>query len=232
MEAPHSCQGQGMEAFNELLLILPILLLSVVVHEYAHARVAVWQGDPTPREAGRLTLNPIPHVDPVGSLLVPAVLWLLPGSFLFGWARPVPIDGDRFHDRRRGEILVSVAGVTANFLLGAACILVVAACLRAEPALGAAAAPLLEGLRRMGRVGIFFNFLLAVFNLLPIPPLDGSHLVYHLLPARAARRYRKVGRYSVLLLVAALLFPGLLEVLLFPVRLLTSGADVLIALLS
>lgn len=220
-----------MENLDQLVLLLPIFLFSVVAHEYAHGRVAAWQGDPTPAAAGRLTLNPIPHLDLVGSVLVPVALWFMPGSFLFGWAKPVPVDAENFEDGARGDVLVSLAGVTANFLLAGALTLAAAALAAAGTSL-----PLgpetLEALRGAVRLGIFFNLLLGFFNLLPVPPLDGSRVAVHLLPPGLAERYREVGRYGVLLLVALFLFPGLLDVLLAPVRGLMLGADAVIGLLS
>src|SRR5690606_20987639 len=103
----------------ELLLVLPVLLLSVVLHEYAHGWMALRQGDRTALDAGRLTMNPIAHIDPVGSIIVPLFLWLAPGNILFGWARPVPVNPRNYRNYRRGDILVSVAGVAANLLLAA-----------------------------------------------------------------------------------------------------------------
>lgn len=220
-----------MESAARLLLFLPVLLFSVVVHEYAHARVALEQGDTTAAMLGRLTLNPLVHLDLLGSLLVPVALWFLPGGFIFGWARPVPINSRNFRNYRRGDILVSVAGVGANFLLAAVCVVLLIAFVhltRAWPE----AAGVLEPLRLMARFGLFFNLLLGVFNLVPVPPLDGSHLLYHLLPPRLGARYRKLGRYSPVLLLAVLFFPGLLSAALLPVDALMWIADRVIGALT
>lgn len=210
-------------SFALLLVLLPVLLLSVVLHEWAHARVAVSQGDRTPIEAGRLTLNPIPHLSLFGSLIVPALLWLAPGGFIFGWAKPVPVNPANYREPRRGDILVSLAGVTANFALVGACVLVWAASAPLA-ATGGAAGPVGAALQQMARFGVLLNLILGVFNLVPIPPLDGSHVLYRLLPARAAETYRDVGRYGVLLLVAAFVFPGILDVVFGPVRVLDGWA--------
>lgn len=220
-----------MDGLDQLILLLPIFLFSVVAHEYAHARVAVAQGDPTPAAAGRLTLNPLPHLDLVGSLLVPAALWLLPGSFLFGWAKPVPVDAENYDDVRRGDILVSLAGVGANFALAGVLVAAAGLVARAAPALPWAAGTA-EAVRSALRMGVFFNLLLGVFNLLPVPPLDGSHVMYRLLPGHLRHRYRRLGRYGVLLLLALFFVPGLMEALLAPVGALMDGADALIGLLA
>ena len=220
-----------MDGLDQLILLLPIFLFSVVAHEYAHARVAVWQGDPTPAALGRVTLNPLPHLDLVGSLLVPAALWLMPGNFLFGWARPVPIDPENFDERTRGDVLVSLAGVTANFLLAGALVLAAGGLARSGASLPMAPGTL-ETVRSAVRMGIFFNLLLGVFNLIPVPPLDGSHVMAHLLPAELGARYRELGRYGMLLLFALFFLPGMMETLLAPVSALMDGADALILLMS
>ncbi|MFQ5889333.1 MAG: site-2 protease family protein [Gemmatimonadota bacterium] len=219
-----------MDSVAQLVLVLPVLLISVVAHEYAHARVALWQGDHTAAMLGRVTLNPLVHIDPVGTFLVPVVLWLLPGGFIFGWARPVPINSRNFRDYRRGDLLVSAAGVAANFALAVACtlLLVVLTHLGRAWSSGTGA---IEPLFLMARFGLFFNLLLGVFNLIPVPPLDGSHLLYHLLPPHLGARYRELGRYSAVLLLAVLVFPGLLTAILLPVDLLMGLAEAVIGLL-
>ena len=220
-----------MNGLDQLILLLPIFLFSVVAHEYAHARVAVWQGDPTPAALGRVTLNPFPHLDLVGSLIVPAALWLMPGSFLFGWAKPVPVDAENFDDYTRGDILVSLAGVSANFLLAGVLVLAAGGLARSGAALPMTAGTL-DTVQSAVRMGIFFNLLLGVFNLIPIPPLDGSHVMVHLLPDELGARYRELGKYGLLLLLALFFLPGTMEALLSPVWALMEGADALILLLS
>lgn len=201
----------------ELLLVLPVLVLSVVVHEYAHARIAVAQGDPTPAAAGRLTLNPIPHIDLMGSVLVPIGLWVASGgAAVFGWAKPVPVNPDNYDDRRRGDLLVSSAGVISNFLLAAAFVLLVILLVHLERALPAFSA-MLEPARQMAQFGILINLLLGVFNLVPVPPLDGSHLLYYVLPRHLRARYQSLGRYGFLVLLLILFVPGLFDVVLWPV---------------
>jgi Zn-dependent protease len=205
-----------MASYDALLLFVPVLLISVVAHEYAHARVAVSQGDPTPLMLGRLTLNPLPHIDPVGTVLVPLLLFFSQAGFIIGWAKPVPVNTRNFRDYRRGDVLVSIAGVTANFLL--ALVFFLAALGLSAAGVAASAPGLAGGLRRMSEFGLFLNLLLGIFNLIPIPPLDGSHLLYHLLPPALGARYRAVGRYGMVLLFLVILVPGLLGTLLYPVR--------------
>ena len=214
---------------NGLLIAVPILLLSVVLHEYAHARVAVAQGDPTPERAGRLTLNPLAHIDPIGSLLVPIGLWIASGgSAVFGWARPVPTDPRLYREPTRGDLLVSSAGVVTNFALAAAFVLVAVAVARAGAAAGSAG--WLDVLWQTAQFGILINLLLGVFNLLPVPPLDGSHLLFHALPPSMRGRYRAFGRYGFLVLVAIMFVPGLLDAILWPVYRLYDLANVVVRL--
>lgn len=197
---------------ESLLLLLPVLLLSVVVHEVAHGVVAEWWGDPTARMLGRITLNPIPHIDLFGSILVPGMLMLMPGSIIFGWAKPVPVTPDNFRDRKLGDITVSLAGPASNVLL--ACVFALALWVFV-----ATTGTLPTALRDVLVGGIFLNFILAVFNLLPIPPLDGSHVVANLLPPPAAYAYRRMGQYGLLVVILLLfLVPGALGMVFYPAR--------------
>ncbi|MFW6078418.1 MAG: site-2 protease family protein [Gemmatimonadota bacterium] len=209
----------------ELVLLLPVLVMSVVAHEYAHGWVALKQGDDTALRRGRLTLNPVPHLDLFGSILVPAVLWASNTGFIFGWAKPVPVDPRNFRTYRRGDILVSLAGVTANALLAAAFTLLLAGLVFAERfAPGFATG--FAWLRAGAWFGVLINLILAVFNLIPIPPLDGSHLVYHLLPARLGARYREMGRFGLLILIGIMfLVPEAFRVVLWPVTALQDVAE-------
>ena len=208
----------------DFLLILPILLISVVAHEYAHAWTAYRQGDTTAYMLGRLTFNPLPHIDPFMSVLLPVGLWLLSkGTFTFGAARPVPVNPRNYRNYRKGDIIVSSAGIVMNALIALLCaglFIVIGLAGQAMPD-----ASWLETLQRMAGIGISLNILLAVFNLVPLPPLDGSHLVYHLLPAKLGAKYRAFGRYGFLILMASIYFlPGAWDVLLWPVARLTQAA--------
>ncbi len=213
-----------MERVERVLIFLPVLVISVVLHEVAHGWVARTQGDDTAERAGRLTLNPAPHIDLLGSLIVPTLLALAPGGLLFGWAKPVPVDPRNFRDYRRGDILVSLAGVAANMLLVVAFMALAAGAVwlgRVAPGTDAVT----EIAVQAATLGIFLNLILATFNLVPIPPLDGSHVVAHLLPEGARRRYRNVGRYGLgILLLVAFLVPGALAVLLWPAYALADAA--------
>jgi Zn-dependent protease len=202
----------------EWLILVPVLLFSIVLHEVAHAWVARREGDPTAERLGRITLNPIPHLDPVGSFIVPALLIAMPGSFIFGWAKPVPVNPANFRDRRGGDIRVSLAGIAVNLLLavGFALLLVPLAAAGGPEAGGA-----VEVLTLAAFYGVLINLILAVFNLIPVPPLDGSHVLYHLLPRGVRETYRSVGRFGMLALLAVLFFvPGGFRIIMAPVELL------------
>jgi Zn-dependent protease len=191
---------------EQLLISLPVLIFSVVVHEVAHAYVARSQGDNTAFMLGRITLNPLPHLDPLGSVLLPGIMALTGGPIL-GWAKPVPVNPRNFRDYKRGDILVSLAGVASNLALAVVFTLLLAAVL-------AAARALPDQMRAwavlgaMFQAGIYINLLLAIFNLIPIPPLDGSHVMVYLLPTRLAVKYREVGRFGMPILFALLLLGG------------------------
>lgn len=214
--------GSTIFGMEQLLIALPVLIFSIVLHEVAHGWVANREGDPTAAMLGRLTLNPIPHIDPIGSIIVPAAMMLLPGGIIFGWAKPVPVNPRNFRNYKRGDILVSLAGVAVNFLLAIFFTLLVAASawgIRLFPGLGSTFQVILE----MARFGILINIVLALFNLLPIPPLDGSHVMYHLLPPKWAVKYREVGRYG-MILVFAFLFLGGFRILYWPLQFLYGAA--------
>jgi len=174
-----------------LLLRLPVVLFALTVHEFMHGWVAHKCGDDTALHAGRLTLNPLPHLDFLGTLC----LMFAP----IGWAKPVPVNPANFayETRRRDEILVSGAGVAANFAMGIGFALLIRFI---GPTLATAGevAPIVLTILFFGA---FINFGLAVFNLLPIPPLDGSHILENLLPAGAAIRFREFRRYGMFLLL-------------------------------
>jgi len=190
--------------------VMPVLL-AITVHETAHGWVARRFGDKTAQMLGRLTLNPIKHIDPVGTILVPALMLLLPGGFVFGWAKPVPVDWRNFKRPKQDMAWVAVAGPASNLLMA------LAWALAARIALGLSAdnwiaLPLLF----MGVAGIFINTILMVLNLLPLPPLDGGRVVTGLLPAPYAYQFARIEPYGFFILVA-LLVTGVLGIAMWPV---------------
>jgi Zn-dependent protease len=190
-----------------LLLSLPVLIFSIVVHEVAHGWVALKQGDQTALMLGRLTFNPVPHVDPIGSLLVPALLALSGSPFLLGWAKPVPVNPRNFRNYKKGDILVSLAGVTANLILAfifAFLLVAVSWLQQGLPAQDDWWAPMAT----MFQYGVVINLVLLVFNLVPIPPLDGSRVFYYLLPPDLGARYRALGMYGMFIVLGFLMIGG------------------------
>jgi Zn-dependent protease len=188
-----------------------------VAHEYAHGAAAYRQGDDTAYMLGRLTFNPLPHIDPWMSVLLPALLWFgSDGRFVFGGAKPVPVNPRNYRRYRRGDLIVSSAGVITNVAIALGCALVFALIGFAAPLLGAAL-PMADTAQRMMVLGIQLNFFLCFFNLIPIPPLDGSRLFYHLLPPAWGARYRSLDRFGFLPLLALLVLARpLLGVLMTP----------------
>jgi len=214
----------------DFLIFLPVLLISVVLHEVAHAQVAKWEGDDTAYRLGRVTLNPIPHLDLMGSLIVPLVLFLLPGNFIFGWAKPVPVNPRNYRDYKWGDIRVSLAGIAMNIIL-ALLFMFLAGFLVWMHSRWGSMGGVLSVLSQAAYLGLFLNLILAFFNLIPIPPLDGSHVVFHLLPRDLALKYREVGRYGIgILMLLVFVFPRGFEILLWPVQHLMTLADRFIGL--
>ena len=194
------------------------MVFSLVAHEFAHGYAALKQGDDTALVQGRLTLNPIPHIDPWLTIIMPALLWYLSkGAFTFGGARPVQVRPDRYRNYRRGDIIVSAAGIVTNLLITLVCALLFIG-------LGLLARQLPSGIevlsaaQRMMYWGVALNLLLAFFNLLPIPPLDGSHILYHLLPSGLRDGFRRLQRLGFLPLLALMLLlpPSAMRLLLAP----------------
>ena len=204
-----------MHLSQHTLIWFGCLIVAVILHEISHGLVALWFGDRTAREAGRLTLNPVPHIDPVGSIVLPALMILSTGTAV-GWAKPVPVNPGRLRRPRRDMILVSLAGPATNLLL------------MAGAAIGArylflhttSTARSFEDLPLGIQVLFTFaevNVLLAVFNLLPLPPLDGSALVERLLPAAWLPRWYQIRPYGILVIFVLVLFTSVFTTLLTPV---------------
>ena len=167
-----------------------ILLFSVIIHEVMHGLVALKFGDHTAENAGRLTLNPIPHIDLFGTILLPALLIITGSPILFGWAKPVPVNPLNFRNLRKGELMVAAAGILANFSL-----------LNALPQ----AFPALLG--SLLRFTVLINLVLGIFNLFPIPPLDGSKILLSQLPLNLARSYQRLEPYGILILLVFMMIP-------------------------
>ena len=183
-----------------LALSIIILLFSVIVHEVMHGVVALRFGDKTAQAAGRLTLNPIPHIDLFGTILLPGLLILTGSPILFGWAKPVPVNPLNFRSIRKGELMVSAAGILANFGLAVAAALLYHF-LNALPQ----TFPFLLG--ALLKFTVTINLVLGVFNLFPIPPLDGSKVLLSQLPLHLAKSYQKIEPYGFLILLLLLMLP-------------------------
>ncbi|MDA3876860.1 MAG: site-2 protease family protein [Halothiobacillus sp.] len=190
--------------------LLPIIL-AVTVHEAAHAFAANFFGDGTAKFLGRMTLNPIKHIDPLGTIIVPLVMFVLT-SFVFGWAKPVPINVKNFKNPRRDMALVALAGPASNIVMAFGW-----ATLTAVGVAGlSSGAWYAEPLALMGQIGIFVNILLAVFNLLPLPPLDGGRVLVAVLPPAAANRVSQLEPWGFVILLF-LLFTHVLSAILSPI---------------
>jgi Zn-dependent protease len=196
-----------------------ILVFALSLHEAAHAWMASRLGDPTARMLGRLTLNPVKHIDPVGTILIPlAMLFLFPAGFLIGWAKPTPVTPRNFRNLRRDDILTTLAGPMSNLLAAIAATIVLILLARLNAAAAEMVRELAGGIPGPGLsasspavpiamilyIAVLLNIILAVFNLLPLPPLDGSHVVRHFLPYNALRVYDSLGMIGLI----AFLFLG------------------------
>jgi Zn-dependent protease len=200
----------NLSSLLDLSLMAVVLLFSVIVHEVAHGYVALLNGDPTARLSGRITLNPLPHIDPIGTVLLPLILLLTGSRLLFGWAKPVPVNPSYFRDLRFGEITTSVAGPLSNLLLA----VVFSFLLRLK--LGG------PGLLLLAYYGCTINIFLALFNLIPIPPLDGSHIVSAFLPYRLLQMYRYLESVG-FIIILILFYTGIMGMILMPIYRLIAG---------
>lgn len=208
----------GIKNYLENIYIVPILIFSVVIHEMAHGWVALKMGDRTAKDMGRLTLNPIPHIDFFGSILIPLFSILATGRVLIAWAKPVPIDPRNFSHFRRDDSLVTAAGPVSNFIIAFFCSVFVIIIQKitsnfVELDESSILFQFMNFLYNMFAYGIFLNVTLAIFNLIPIPPLDGSHLFANLLPDDAAFRYRQIGFLGIFIILGLFNFvPGFAKI--------------------
>ncbi len=191
------------------------VLFAITVHEVAHGWVAWKRGDPTAMLMGRLTLNPIKHIDPFGTILLPGILLLFHSPFLFGYAKPVPVNFGGLKDPKRDMVLVAIAGPAVNLLMAFFWTLV----LWLGGHLPGALTYIGEPMQLMGEAGIMINVILIIFNLIPIPPLDGGRVAVGLLPASASTALSRIEPYGFIILIV-LLFTGVLWSVLGPLFLL------------
>jgi Zn-dependent protease len=193
---------------QNILFVAPVLLFSVIAHEYAHGYAALRQGDTTALLLGRLTWNPIKHIDPFLTILMPLMMGLVTNwRIMLGGAKPVPVNPRNYRNFKRGDIIVSLAGVAANAIIALLCTILIALfglISRTASGLG----PTVGILQVMMIYGVTINLMLIAFNLIPIPPLDGSHVMKYLLPPAWALRYQEMTRYGLLILILLLSFGG------------------------
>lgn len=197
----------------ELLFILPTIIIAVIIHEYAHGWAAYKLGDETPKRSGRLTLDPLKHIDPIGTVLVPILLLITSNfTFTFGWAKPVPVNFLRFRNLRKGLILVSLAGPLSNLLLAIVFALIYRFLLFPFPIVSS------SYLEFFTRYMVIINSVLFIFNLIPIPPLDGSKVLYgiFLKHPQDILMNSKIDMYGMIILVI-LLFFGIIGKIISPI---------------
>ena len=198
-----------------LIAGLPGLVIALVIHEYAHAKAADVMGDFTPRMTGRLTLNPMAHIDPIGLVMLLVLR--------FGWAKPVMINARNFRNWRQGELLVAVAGPVANLIVAFISLLAMAVLFK----LGMFS----EGVRLVLSMMVLFNINFAIFNMLPLPPLDGSKVLMVLLPGRLAYKLMSLERYSFIILIFLMMTPFLTMILIPLQRLVLSVFNLIIGVI-
>lgn len=187
-----------MPDFQTLLIYIIPLLFAITLHEAAHGWAASKLGDHTARMMGRVTLDPTKHIDPIGTIAIPLVLLLSSSGFIFGWAKPVPINFNALRNGKNGMIWVALAGPGANIVMAICWLFVMIIAIKMN----------ITVLIEMGRVGILVNCVLAVFNLLPIPPLDGSRVISALLPNRLAYQYNQLEQYGLYILLGLMFLGG------------------------
>ncbi len=215
-----------MQFFHTLSYVILPLMLAVVLHEYAHGWVANYYGDDTARRHGRLTLNPLAHIDRMGTIIVPLLCVLLPGGFLIGWAKPVPVTPGRLRNPRRDMALVAAAGPAMNFALALLSGVVLNILLAVDPTLQDHWPPqpgiaprtdllgmLLVPLVAMALFSIIINTLICAFNLLPIPPLDGGRILLSSLPLKPALVLGRLEPYGMLIILGLLLLDSRIPII-------------------
>lgn len=198
-----------MDQLTRIAIYAIPVIIAITLHEAAHGYVARHYGDDTAEKAGRVTLNPLKHIDLFGTILLPAFLLFTKAGFLFGWAKPVPVNFGRLRRPKQDMLWVAAAGPGANLLMAIGWTLLL------KLVVGIPENSYSEALMGMARAGIVWNVGLMVLNLLPIPPLDGGRIAVSLLPMRAAQKFAQLERYG-LFIVLGLVFFGILDLVLRP----------------
>ena len=199
----------------------------MIVHEIAHGYMALRLGDRTAKDMGRLTLNPIPHIDPIGSIVVPLFSLLATGRVFIAWAKPVPVNPLNFSNFKRDDILVSVVGPLSNILMALICAILFSIFQNLSPLIYSTNFEVLTDIwnffAKMFLGGVYLNIVLAVFNMLPIPPLDGSHIVASILPDQISNQYRNIGFFGIFIIILLmrvegfrLIFSSIIETIAIP----------------
>lgn len=201
---------------SEIIIWFVVFLLSLTVHECAHAWAAERSGDATGRYLGRVTLNPLPHIDIFGTIIFPLIA-MTTGGWMFGWAKPVPFNPLNLRDRRWGEISIALAGPMSNLALAVIFIALYKILFRSSLVSVEAMGDLYLPLKMMVGVGISLNIILAVFNLIPVPPLDGHHVLRNLLPDTLAERYAQIPDWMGFMVLFALVSIGFTNFLVIPI---------------
>jgi Zn-dependent protease len=208
---------------KDLLIAAIPILIAITFHEVAHGFVAYKYGDSTAKMMGRLTLNPIAHIDPVGTIIVPLMLFIFSkGTFIFGTAKPVPVNFDNLRHPRRDSAIVSAAGPATNVIIAFLSILLLVLIYKISIVFTSSAfigQKIIIPLNKMLQYSVSFNIFIAAFNLLPVPPLDGGRIVTSLLPAKHSYQFSKIEPYGILI-VLILWFTGIARYIIVPIQLL------------
>lgn len=216
---------QGLTTIQFAAVAALPLLFAITVHETAHGWVAMKLGDKTAMMLGRLTLNPIKHIDPMGTIVVPALLVLM-GGFIFGWAKPVPVTWQNLRNPKRDMALVALAGPAANLMMAIMWALIA----KAGMMIGSASAWLAVPMVLMGKIGIFLNGVLMILNLLPLPPLDGGRILTGILPGPLAYRVARIEPFGFFILLGLLATGILGHIIGPPIRIFERGMTAIIGL--
>jgi Zn-dependent protease len=209
-----------MDIFSIIISVF-VILFAITIHEAAHGWAAYKLGDPTAHIMGRITLNPVPHIDPIGTVLMPAILIIM-GAPPFGWAKPVPVNPVNLRNPKRDNMLISAAGPAANFLAAFISLTALIFLKKINPNIFFSRGGLrsgfhpIEGLAVILFYAVFLNVLLAVFNLIPIPPLDGSGIVTGFLSDEASQTYDKIRPFG-FIIILGLIYLGLLDIIIRPI---------------